>query len=222
MKKFFQKQREVIVILVYIGVIAMLICFVILPLITRISSTKDQIQEEYVKQEINQQQISELPKIEEQYNVLQSNGKLIDVLLDKNDAVPLIEKLEKLAQDSNNKISISIQDTKDQKNAAITISGNIDTTSDLVKNLPSADYLQMQITLTGNYNAVVQFVHSLESFEYYCDIVAIQIKQKEEDNNTAEMSMINPFNSKLPTSINKISNLNNKEASLAVVFYTKK
>ena len=224
MKKFFQKKREIIIILVYIGIVVVLLYFVILPLIGRINSKKDQIQEEYVKQEIKQQQISELPKMEEQYNILQNNGKSVDVLLDKNDAVVLIEKLEKLAQDSGNKISISIQNTENQKNVPV-VKIKPSAEDELVNNLPSTDYLRMKIIITGNYNAIVNFVHSLESFEYYCDIVAIQIKQKEEGNKPAEIGTLNPFNSKLSTDSGRIStsdNKNEEEASLDVVFYTKK
>jgi len=224
MKKIFQKQREIIIILIYIGIIIVLIYFVILPLIGHINNTRDQIQEEHVKQEIKQQQIRELPKMEEQYNILQNNGESTDILLDKNDAVVLIEKLEKLAQNSDNEIAISIQNTENQKNVPEAKS-KTNTNNELVDNLPSADNLQMKITITGSYNTIAQFINSLESFEYYCDIVAIQIKQKEEDNKVAEIGTINPFSSKSSINIGKSSNLDNKnkeEASLDIVFYTKK
>ena len=95
MKKFFQKQREIITIFIYGCFIVVLIYFVVLPLIVRVNDTRDQIQEEHIKQDIKKQQISELPKMEEQYNMLQNNEKSVDVLLDKNDAVGLIERLEK-------------------------------------------------------------------------------------------------------------------------------
>ena len=225
MKKFFQKQRETTIILVYIGIVVILAYFVVLPLIGRINSVKDQIQEEHVKQEIKQQQISELPKMEEQYNILKNNEKSIDVLLDKNDAVVLIEKLEKLAQESNNEISISVQNALTQKNTITATNNKTNTNDDIIKNLPSVDYLEMEITLTGNYNTIVKFVQSLESFEYYCDIVATQIKQKDENNKPAEIGTANPFNSGLSNNVDKISNFNNKnleEAALDVVFYTKK
>ena len=225
MIKFLQKQREAITIFTYIGIFIVLIYFVVLPLIKRINSVKDQIQEEHVKQEIKQQQINELPKMEEQYNVLKNNEESVDVLLDKNNAVVLIEKLEKLAQDSNNKISISIQDVATQKDPTTVISNKTNTDNDLIKNLPSTNYLQMKITLDGDYNAIMRFTQSLESFEYYCDIVAIQIKQKEENNKPAETGTVNPFNSGLSINPDQLSNFNNKnleEASLDVVFYTKK
>lgn len=228
MKKFFQKQREVITILVYVCVIIALIYFVVLPLLARISSTRDQIQEEHMKQDIKQQQISELPKMEEQYNILQSNEKSVDVLLDKNDAVLLIERLEKLAQDSNNEISISVQDVATQKNATVVTNSETNTDNELVNDLPSTDYLQMKIILTGDYNTMMNFVHSLESSEYYCDIIAIQINQKEKTNEVSNIGMntlSNPSNPNITKNIKETTDSNNDnkiEASLDVVFYTKK
>lgn len=230
MRKFFQKQREIITIIVYIGFIAMLIYFVVLPLLSRISGTKDQIQEETIKQEIKQQQISELPKMENQYAILQNNEKLVDVLLDKNDAVALIERLEKLAQDSGNEIVISIQEAIIQKNTppAKAVQSKTNTDDELVRSLPSTDYLQMKITLTGNYNAIVKFVELLESFEYYCDIVAIQIKQKEENNKISDIGIkapVSPFEPNTAKNTEETADSNNEnklEASLDAVFYTKK
>jgi len=228
MKKFFQKQREVIAILVYVCVIIALIYFVVLPLLARISSTRDQIQEEHMKQDIKKQQISELPKMEEQYNILQNNEKSVDVLLDKNDAVVLIEKLEKLAQDSNNEISISVQDVATQKNATVITNSETKTDNELVNDLPSTNYLQMKITLTGDYNTMMNFVHSLESSEYYCDIIAIQINQKENTNEVSDIGMktlINPSGLNITKNTTETTDSNNDnkiEASLDVVFYTKK
>ena len=115
MKKIFQKQREIIIIFAYVGVVLALIYFIILPLLSKIEGVNNQIQEESMKQEIVKQQLGELPKIQQQYNTLQTNEGAIDVLLDKDKAVALIESLEKLAQDSGNKIEISVQNSQLQK-----------------------------------------------------------------------------------------------------------
>lgn len=227
MKDFFQKQREGITIFAYVGVVIGLVYFVILPLLGRVNGVQNQIQEENIKQEIKKQQINELPKMENQYNILSNSEKSIDVLLDKNDAVALIERLEKMADDSGDKISISIQDkivATEQKSVSASAKNKATTEDELIKNLPSTDYLQMKIIITGDYNAIVKFVRSLESFEYYCDIVAIQINKSDDNSNAANNgTLMNPFNS---TNTNKkvaiLSNDNKLEASLDVVFYTKK
>jgi hypothetical protein len=227
MKDFFQIQREGIAIFIYIGAIVVLIYFVVLPLIAYIDRTKNQIQEEYVKQEIKEQQIKELPKIEAQYNVLKNNEKSIDVLLEKDNAIELIKRLEEIAQDSGNDISISIQNSAAQKNTMTVVKDNANIDDGLIKSLPSADYLQIKITLTGDYNAVVKFIHLIENFEYYCDILAIKINQKEEQNKISEIGTkisTNPFDSNKEKNIEETinSNDNKLEAILDVVFYTKK
>ncbi len=42
--------------------------------------------------------------------------------------------------------------------------------------LPSQEYLQMKIELKGDYNSIIKFIDFLENLEYYCDIVAIQMR----------------------------------------------
>ena len=221
MKKIFQKQREIITIFAYVGVVLVLVYFVILPIISKIEGVNDQIQEESIKQEIVKQQLGELPKIQQQYNNLQENEGLIDVLLNKDKAVVLIESLEKIAQNSGNKIEISLQNSQLQKNVAVvTTKSNSDDT--LINALPSADYLQMQILLTGNYNKVIDFISRLENMEYYSDITGIEMKQSEPSNN---VGIISPFNLSSTTSSKKISDQytpGDLEATLDVVFYTKK
>ena len=225
MKKIFQKQREIIIIFAYVGVVLALIYFIILPLLSKIEGVNNQIQEESMKQEIVKQQLGELPKIQQQYNTLQTNEGAIDVLLDKDKAVALIESLEKLAQDSGNKIEISVQNSQLQKNVAVTTT-KIAADGTLIKALPSTDYLQMQILLTGDYNKIINFINKLENMEYYSDITGIKMTQSDI---TGNAEVINPFNSVSmtgsETGSDKVSNkpdTGNLKVSLDVVFYTKK
>ena len=224
MKQVFQKQKEISIIFAYIGVVAVLVYFVILPLLSKIEGINNQIQEESMKQEIVKQQLEELPKIQQQYEALQKNEGFIDVLLDKNNAVTLIEKLENLAQDSGNKIEISIQNSSLPENVAV-VTTNTNTDDTLIKALPSADYLQLHILLTGDYNKIVNFISRLENMEYYSDITGIEIKQSDVTDNTG---VTNPFNLNSVTDSNKISSESNQgdqgnlEATIDVVFYTKK
>jgi hypothetical protein len=229
MKKFFKKQRELVIIIAYAGLVFVLVYFVILPLISRINTKIDQIQEENIQQEIVRQQIEDLPKIQQQYDVLQKEEGLIDVLLDRNDAVTLIKKLEKLAENSGNKITIAVQDAPVQpvqkSNPKTAAKTNVADSDDITKSLPSTNYMQLKITLDGNYNSIVNFVKLLEKFEYYSDIIGIQIRQNESSGGqTANIGTLNSSNTVSkngeeikPTEENKTT----LEASLDVVFYTK-
>lgn len=236
MKNFFQKQREIVAIASYICLILALIYFVILPLISRINGVKDEIQEESLNQEIKKQQIEDLPKMQSQFEILQKNEELLSVLLNRDDAVVLIEKLEKAAESSGNKISISVQDQNQnsQKNSLQTVPAKkpdakkpADDT--LVGKLPSADYLQMKITLTGNYNSMLNFIGTLEKFEYYADIIGIQIKQSSGSGGNEQSSSVGDFGFVKTQKKDDIAKKaeeskieENLETSLDVVFYSKK
>lgn len=218
MNNFFKKQRETITIIAYICIVVVLVYFVILPLLLKIKGVNDQIQEGKMKQEIAGQQLEELPKIQQQYDMLQENEGSVNVLLDKDNAVIIIERLEKLAEDSGNKIEISIQNSQIQKNSAIAT----DKTATLINALPSTDYLQIQILLTGDYNKIVHFVDKLENIEYYSDIIGIKIRQSDPAANTG---VADPFGSSSLTNSNKILdkvNPGDLVSTLDVVFYTKK
>ena len=148
----------------------------------------------------------------------------------------LIERLEKLAQETNNTIAITIQDAPQQKNlpiAPVAAPGTAPVSDNaLLDSLPSKDYLKLTIMLTGDYNGLFKFISSLESLEYYSDITLINISHliDNADANTVTSSggsgVLNPFNPKdvstsvTPAPAKKIGN--KLSASLEVVFYSKK
>lgn len=178
MKNFLNKQREIIALLAYAAVIASLVYLVILPLLDRIRNTNDQIQQEAMKQESMKLHVEQLPKIQNQYETVVNNPDLASALLDRNKAVVLIEKLEKLAENTKNEITITVQENASVKKTSTKVA--VSAAEALVADLPSSDYLQIKINLTGSYDSIVEFVARLERFEYYSDIVAIQISKEDE------------------------------------------
>ena len=228
MKNFLKGQREILALLGYGVVIFCLVYFVILPLIGRMHDMNDQIQQESMRQESAQAHISQLPKIQKQYQALQSDGDLSDVLLDKNKAVVLIEKLEKLAESTNNKIAISVQDDASSQGVKkVQPKVAASTAKLLIDDLPKSNYLQMKITLTGDYNSVVAFIGMIEKFEYYTDITAIQINKYADSISASQaVSTSGMFGSVAINVPNKVpikqnaTDANMLTASLDTVFYT--
>ncbi|EKE18962.1 MAG: hypothetical protein ACD_9C00184G0001 [uncultured bacterium] len=191
----------------------------------RINTIKDQIQEEEMKQEVVRRQISELPKIQSQYETLKT-GDLSDVLLDKEKAVILIEKLEKIAENTGNSIVIKVEESVVETKKTSSKNKPV-AEATIFDDLPSSDYLRLKITLTGEYDSVVNFIKAIESFEYYCDIVGIQISKNDEESriysvNTGTIGSMNPFSPREVDVIKKIQTPNNSlSASLETVFYIK-
>ncbi len=110
MKKFFQKQREVLTVVAYVGFVVLLVCFVIFPLLKKISNVADNAQRDILDHDIVRQRVNEIPRMQQQYQLVEKNENILDVLLDENEAVQLIEELEKIAQDSQNTIVITMQE----------------------------------------------------------------------------------------------------------------
>lgn len=225
MKNFIQKQKELVVISAYIMVIIMLIYFVVVPLVSKINETNDQIQKERINQNMIEQKIAELPKIQQQYNTILEKENIIDVFLDKNEEVGLIEKIEKLAQDTDNKIEISVQSNQPQtKNTDNKKKKKVEET--LVSKLPSTDYLQMQIILNGSYNDMLNFIRRLENMENYSDIIKIKIEQTDSNAITnSNFGSANPFVQAPSTDSEDTANSvieKDLKTTMDIVFYTKK
>ncbi|MDD5463552.1 MAG: hypothetical protein PHP62_00165 [Candidatus Moranbacteria bacterium] len=224
MKNFLNKQREIIAILAYVAVVVGIIYFAIFPLLGRIRSINDEIQQETMKQESVKLHIEQLPKIQKQYEALQASGDLMDVLLNKDKAVVLIERLEKLADNTGNEITIAVQqDTAPVKKTQAKAATTAAVEDTLVANLPSTDYLEMKISLNGSYNSIIEFIDLLEKFEYYADIIEIKINKEEANVSTTNSATVGMFSrpvsvtSKQPETPSKKGELT---ASLGVVFYT--
>lgn len=225
MKNFFQKQREFVSIFLFVTLVGGLIYFVMMPLISKINSIRDEIQEESLRQESSRMRLNNLPKVQDQYKRLEESQAAVDVLLDKNNAVVLIEQLEKLAEQSGDKIKISVQDQPAEKGTSSAKKRGESEEKAITDELPSKDYLQLKITLDGNFEAIGKFVKELESFQYYSDIIGVEIKKSDgEDESTGQggdFGYVSPFaiNQKKQEAAPK--NEDSLEAVLDVVFYTK-
>ena len=226
MKKILKTQRELIAAILFFVVIGLLIKIVIVPLIDRISGIKTEIEESNIKQALKKQRLDELPKIRQQYSAITDKNGNLDLLLDKDQAVSAIERMEKLAQDTNNEITISISDSDQSKPAA---PKGKDAQISLAESLPSSDYLKFKITLLGNYEGLYKFISSLESLEFYSDIISINIGQPSatgsDSAKTRNGDVLNPFSSVASSPVVNTQPQPNTDAlstSLEVAFYTKK
>jgi F0F1-type ATP synthase membrane subunit b/b' len=236
MKNFLKKWREILTLGVFLILVGIFVYFLLIPVYKNIIIRRDQIQEELASQELQKKQLTEIPKIKQQYDWLKNEQEKLNVLLKKEDAVLLIEKLEKIANETNNKIKIEIVETKqlDKKSVAapteeVSKTATKDTPAKAIKtkevdttiigNLPSKDYLEIKIGLVGDYNAMLAFLKKLEKMEYYNDIVSLQIKTYDEIK-----SLVNSQSSLVPSfsQTNNIDfeNINNSSKKIETFFDT--
>ena len=229
MKKFLKNQRELIALAIFLLVLAGIVQFAAFPLLAKITAIKDEIEAGNITQSVKKQRLDELPKMKQQYEQIKDEQKQLDVLLGKEQTMVLIEKLEKIAQDTNNTIAIIIQEDSAQ--------GKVDpVVAVLVDGLPSKDFLNLKISLTGDYDGVFKFISSLETLQYYCDIIGVNFSHQVESSSNQTASVLNnsgaldPFNA--PSSVGKIvvgktptvvaKNMPKLSSTLNLVCYLKK
>lgn len=176
MKKFFNSQREIIAILLYAAIVYGLVYFVLMPLYREVENKRNQIQEEVVLQELQAKKIDELPKIKEQYAFIQSNKKDLTSLLE-DDEVVLIEKLESLAQDTNNNIKISVPEAASASRKPQQKKQDGKSIADA---LPSDKYQQFSLVVSGDFQSIVKFIAKVESLSYFGDVLSIDIHKADQ------------------------------------------
>ena len=214
-----KKQREIFAVLIYVLGIFALVYFGMRPIYQSIESKKNANQEEISIQDLKTKKLTELPKMQQQFEFVSEKKSAIDVLLAQDDAVLLIEKLEKLAESTGNKISITIPELQKKKTTTKKEEKTI------LDTLPNDNFLLMDLMVSGNYQTVVSFMEKLESMEYLNDVVGVQLdlhKQELKQEVAAEVNVFSPtLNPKQPNKV-AVKESEILDAKISVVFYLKK
>lgn len=175
MRNFWKKYKEYIIIFLYLVFIWVLFDFVVKPLIQDIIDNADNIQKITLNHEIRKKRLEELPKLKEQFDFIQKEEGNIQVLISREQAVSLIEKLEKLSTDTQNEILMQIEEEPEKSKK------NVENKKEktLIENLPSDKYLRIKIRVSGKFGNLVTFIQKLENLEYFSDVLSVQISNNE-------------------------------------------
>jgi hypothetical protein len=192
MKNIWRKHKEYILVLAYIAVLFALFCFVIKPMVKGIDYNANLIQEKITIQENFKKKLGMISTDKEQIGAVERDENKIGVLISPDQEVTLIEKIEKIAEETNNKISIEAVDDKNANSGAGAKTAPAkagDSKDDLKINPDNNDYVKFRITVLGNYNDLIGFIKKIENMEYWSDIASLQISYKE-----PEKTSISPEN----------------------------
>jgi Tfp pilus assembly protein PilO len=231
MKDFIKKHKIVLILVIYVLLIGAVFYFVIRYFFSSIESNNNKIQETMLDQENKKKRIDELPRLQEQYQMIAMNEGKMTYLLTEDRAVDLIKEVEDLAEKTGNSINIEMLSDKDK--SAVKQPNNIKKDSnimDLRASLPGADYLEMNIHLTGEYSNLLNFMKKIENVEYYDDIVSIVISV---DDESSKSDALSPFSSASAVTTNQNPDQQNSNSpsleqktkinsTIGAVFYLKK
>ncbi|MFA9262256.1 MAG: hypothetical protein ACEQSB_02765 [Undibacterium sp.] len=230
-----------IVLFILIGLIGW---FGIRFLLVTIQEKMDNIQKLSVTREHREKQLEQLPDLEKQHELIKSRGDELDIILDKDHLVNFIEELESLAVSNQVAIAIESRDNEfleskvtviekkdgtksatDEKkdDAATSPKKGASKETGILTELPLKKYLKLTITLTGEYQSIVRYLHRLEEMPFALDVIGLNMKEKPEEGDliVVESGTLNPFGEAAPAPVPTAPSKTRLEGIFEVVVYTK-
>ena len=188
MKNFFRKNKLSLVIGTYLVLFGAFAYFMVLPEVKSIIGKAEAIERQGLDQKIDEERTASLPSLEEGYKSFKDNEGRFEIVIGRSSEVDFIKELEKLAEETQNKIELRVQEDIATKVPA----KKKEKDEDIKSKLAHKEYLSMQIALEGNYENLRKFLYKLENFHKYVNIISISSEKKQVENK----SQSGPFVSK--------------------------
>lgn len=181
MKKIWAKHKLLIITASCFVSLAAAVCFLTAPFVNKIKEKSDRVQEKIIDNQITGERTASIPKMEELDSGYESEKKYFDVILDPEREIDFIKELESLAEETGNEIALKVSETDDPNDAKKKkTSGSKKDEKTIKEDLSYDNYIVMQIDLYGNYQEMADFIHKLENFKYFCNIISIECKKETE------------------------------------------
>jgi hypothetical protein len=172
MKDFLKNNKISIVALVYLVLVGLFFYFIIMPLKGKINEKASEIQQEKIDQDITKRKIMSVPVIEKDYQKYKENEENLNVLMEPSQEVEFIKELEKLAEETSNKVEFKIQESAKEDPKKKKTEG-----ADIKGKLAHTNFLSMQVALEGDYQSLINFIHKIENYKKYVNILSIRTEK---------------------------------------------
>jgi hypothetical protein len=162
-----------------------------------IKSNSDKIQEEQLSSEVSQERKQKIMELGKELEDIESNANQMNaMLINKNNAVPFLKVLEKIAGDTNNSIKISVVDIskvvsqtvkkpvvqESDSDSAKTAQEDSQTQSKSPAQTVKQDFsnqLGFSLEVEGSFTSAVDFFTKLENIPYFFQIYNFKILPSE-------------------------------------------
>jgi len=172
MKDFWRKYKMKLIIAVYAIMAVSFFYFLVMPAVDEIAGKANKIQQKKIDKEINEKKLAAVPTMEGDYNEFKDNESNLVVIMESAKEVDFIKELESLADQTGNRIEFKIQEVAAKPAAKVK-----GTENDIKNKLANTNYLSMQIALEGNYAGLLNFIHKLENYKNYVNIITISFEK---------------------------------------------
>jgi len=186
MKDVWKKYNIRISISVFLMVFVIAWIFVLVPMRRNIESNADEMQKKFIDGDIYAARVSKISDMKKTQVILAENESNLRVFLNKNSEVDFIKKIESIAEETGNKVSLQIADEASAKKIAVAAGKK--PADEIKKSLPPMEYLTVTISLEGNYEQVVNFLHKIENMNNYVNVISISVNKSE-----IEAPAVDPF-----------------------------
>lgn len=176
MKKIWEKNKIIIIILGYFAIAGSLIYFVFIPKIADIKAAANEIQEKIIDQEMDDSRLSKLSDMKKDQTDYDSNLDSMKVILEPDQELTLIKSIESIASQSGCIIMLNIGEKTDSIEInKIKRSGSKkgDGEKGIMDKISYNSFFPIQINLKGNYNKTMDFIRMLENSWIYVNIISI-------------------------------------------------
>jgi hypothetical protein len=217
----YKKYTPLIVLLILLTAIGCIVWLGILPLKESINGRMRNIQEFYADRENRDKQIGKLPELKRQYEAVMEDEKTLNILITEGAVVDFVKILEQLASETNVAMSISSKDngkiieskkpevktdqsrlgeagkTNDTNRTSDSEKDNVSVKVPSILDMAPFDrYLFLNVKAEGQYADIVKFLSKLESLPFGLDVIKVEIKKKDTENNSSPAKrgdITNPF-----------------------------
>lgn len=145
-----------------------------------IRESRDKIQEKLIDNKIDKLRLDKIPEMEQASGLIRENNEVLGVVLDLENEVDFIKKLETVAEETGNKISLKIEDQNDNQGKKRATASRKNEEEDIKDSLKYDNHIAMQITLEGRYANLVSFIRKIESDAHYMNVISMEISKIED------------------------------------------
>ncbi len=195
MKNFLGKYKEHVAIVVYLGLLWGLVYFVVFPAVEKINAKANSIQEKLAEKEGSGRKLDKISKMKDQYEMIKNEEGKVQNLLSYDQAIVLIEAVEKLAAETGNKAEIKVEERENTATATKAKSVKKETAgkeNEILPNLPSDKYLKMTISTSGSLEGLIDFIRRLENIQYWSDIISLEISSQKTESEAYQPNPMSP------------------------------
>lgn len=173
MKDFIKRYKIILSSVIFSISILGLANFVIKPLVNKIASKADSIQQEKTNKELNEIKLASVSTMEKDFSRFKDEEGRLNIIIDQEKELDFIKELELLAEQTGNRIEFRVED--EMNNARVKAKKNEVSIKDSLK---YKDFLSMQIALEGDYTNLLNFINKLENYKNYVNIISISSEKK--------------------------------------------